>query len=162
MFHAKGNKKGPYNLDKVYTKEEGFFKTQAVVLDLLLQRDDLTDEPLYPPNKHMVWLDNLFISVKLLSQLQKAGISASGTIRTTKTKQEEQEEASGEVKAQHRAPIEQISSSLAELKLVFNNQIPWGSLYGELSEDSTVAQFAWKDSNIVLFISTILNGKFTT
>ena len=43
MFHAKGNKKGLYDLDEVYTKEEGFSKTQVVVLDLLLQRDDLTN-----------------------------------------------------------------------------------------------------------------------
>ena len=69
MFHAKGDKKGPYDLDEVYTKEEGFSKMQVVVLDLLLQRDDLTNEPLYPLNKHIMWLDNLFISVKLLSRL---------------------------------------------------------------------------------------------
>ena len=105
MFHAKGNKKGPYNLDKVYIKEEGFSKTQVVVLNLLLQRDDFTDKPLYPPNKHMVWLNNLFTSIKLLSWLWEVGISALGTVRTTKTKQEEQEEALGEVKAQYRASI---------------------------------------------------------
>jgi hypothetical protein len=69
MFHAKGNKKGLYNLNKVYIKEEGFSKTQAVVLNLLLQRDNLTDELLYPPNKYIVWLDNLFINIKLLSRL---------------------------------------------------------------------------------------------
>ena len=54
MFYAKGNKKGPYDLDEVYIKEEGFSKTQAVVLNLLLQRDDLTNEPLYPLNKHII------------------------------------------------------------------------------------------------------------
>ena len=69
MFHAKGAKKGLYNLDKVYIKEEGFSKTQVVVLNLLLQRDDLTNKLLYPPNKHIVWLNNLFTSVKLLSRL---------------------------------------------------------------------------------------------
>ena len=68
MFHTKSNKKGLYNLDEVYIKEKGFSKTQAVILDLLLQRDDLTNKPLYPPNKHIVWLNNLFISIKLLSQ----------------------------------------------------------------------------------------------
>ena len=67
MFYAKGDKKGLYNLDEVYIKEEGFSKTQVVVLNLLLQRDDLTNEPLYPPNKYIMWLNNLFISVKLLS-----------------------------------------------------------------------------------------------
>jgi hypothetical protein len=49
------------------------------------------------------------------------GIGTLGTVRTTKTKREEQEEALGKVKAQYRALIEQISSSLVELKLVFNN-----------------------------------------
>ena len=66
--HTKGNKKGLVNLDQSFT-EEGFLKTQAVVLDLLLQKDTETDERLYPPNKHVVWLDNLFISVKLLTKL---------------------------------------------------------------------------------------------
>ena len=35
MWHAKGNKKGPFDLDKSFLKE-GFLKTQAVVLNLLL------------------------------------------------------------------------------------------------------------------------------
>ena len=69
MFHAKGDKKGLYDLDEVYVKEEGFSKTQVVVLNLLLQRDNLTNKPLYPLNKHIVWLNNLFTSVKLLSWL---------------------------------------------------------------------------------------------
>ena len=37
LWHAKGDKKGPINLDEYWTKEKGFSKTQAVVLDLLLQ-----------------------------------------------------------------------------------------------------------------------------
>jgi len=39
------------------------------VLNLLLQRDAEIGERLYLPKKHVVWLDNLFISVKLLTQL---------------------------------------------------------------------------------------------
>ena len=35
MWYAKGNKKGLVNLDKSFLKE-GFLKTQAVVLNLLL------------------------------------------------------------------------------------------------------------------------------
>ena len=35
LFHAKGNKNGPVNLDTHFTDEEGFSKMQAVVLDLL-------------------------------------------------------------------------------------------------------------------------------
>ena len=66
LWHAKGDKKGPVDLDTSYTEGEGFSKTQVVVLDLLTQRDNETDERLYPPGKHIVWLDNLFTSVKLL------------------------------------------------------------------------------------------------
>jgi len=36
MWYAKGEKKGPVNLDTSFTEGEGFLKTQAVVLDLLL------------------------------------------------------------------------------------------------------------------------------
>ena len=35
MWHAKGNKEGPVDLDLLFT-EEGFLKIQAVVFDLLL------------------------------------------------------------------------------------------------------------------------------
>ena len=35
LWHARGNKAGPVNLDVTFTKEEGFSKTQAVVLNLL-------------------------------------------------------------------------------------------------------------------------------
>ena len=68
IWHAKGEKKGPVDLDTSFIKGEGFLKTQAVVLDLLLQTDE-TKERFYPPKKHIVWLNNLFISVKLLTRL---------------------------------------------------------------------------------------------
>ena len=88
LWHAKGNK-GPVDLDQSFVQDEGFSKTQAVVLDLLLQRDENTKERLYPPGKHVVWLDNLFTSVKLLTRLRELGIGGAGTVRTTKTKREE-------------------------------------------------------------------------
>ena len=68
IWHTKGNKKGPVNLDESFINK-GFSKTQAVVLDLLLQKDAEIGERLYPPKKHVVWLDNLFTSIKLLTQL---------------------------------------------------------------------------------------------
>ena len=68
MWHAKGDKKGLVNLDKSFTNK-GFLKTQVVVLNLLLQKDAKIEERLYPPKKHIVWLNNLFISVKLLTRL---------------------------------------------------------------------------------------------
>jgi Transposase IS4 len=48
LWHAKGDNKGPVDLNTTFTKEEGFSKTQAVVLNLLSQRDADTNEPLYP------------------------------------------------------------------------------------------------------------------
>jgi hypothetical protein len=88
MWHAKG-KKGPVDLDISFVDDKGFSKTQAVVLNLLLQKDADIEERLYPPGKHVVWLDNLFISVKLLTKLRCLSIGGAGTVRTTKTKREE-------------------------------------------------------------------------
>jgi len=82
LWHARGDKAGLVDLDETFT-EEGFSKTQAVVLDLLTQRDAELNEPLYPLGKHVVWLDNLFTSVKLLTRLRELGIEAAGTVRTT-------------------------------------------------------------------------------
>ena len=48
------------------------------------------------PNKgkgHAVWLDNLFTSSKLLTTLRNYGIGAAGTVRTGRTKREENEES---------------------------------------------------------------------
>lgn len=50
------------------------------MLDLLTQRDAESNEALYPPGKHVVWLNNLFISVKLLTRLQGLGIGGAGTV----------------------------------------------------------------------------------
>lgn len=66
IWHAKGENKGPVDLDTSFTQDEGFLKTQAVVLDFVTQRHELTEERLYPPGKYVVQLDNLFTSVKLL------------------------------------------------------------------------------------------------
>ena len=66
MFYTKGDNKGPVDLDKYQVEEEGFLKTQAVVLNFLTQEDPATGRRLYQPNKYTVWLDNLFTSIKLL------------------------------------------------------------------------------------------------
>ena len=47
-----------------------------------------------------------------------------------------------------KAPAEQIKQTLAELKLTHTAQIPWGELYGELSKDGQVIEFAWKDARL--------------
>jgi len=68
IWHAKGNKKGLVDLDQFFTKK-GFLKTQAVILNFLNQQDNVTKERLYPLKKHIIWLNNLFISVKLFIRL---------------------------------------------------------------------------------------------
>ena len=154
LFHAKGDKFGPVDLDEVWTKDEGFSKTQAVVLDLLAQRgiSDL--------NKHVVWLDNLFTSARLLSVLRELGFGAAGTVRVTKTKRDEYEEKHGtKAQKQQKEKNRGLDTSLSDLKLEYGAQLEWGQLYGVISADKRVAQFAWKDQQVVLFMSTIHDGK---
>lgn len=81
MYHCKGAKYGPYDVNTYYTETLGFSKTQAVVLDLLSQLNEFGCDRF----NYIVWLDNLFTSVRLLTQLEEYGYGAAGTIRTTKT-----------------------------------------------------------------------------
>ena len=48
---------------------------------------------------------------------------------------------------------------LSSLKLEHNMQFPWGELY--LQSDAEVLQAAWKDQNVVLFMSTVSGGMET-
>lgn len=167
MWHAKGGNKGPVDLDTVFIQEEGFMKTQAVVLDLLTQRNSETDAVLYPPGKHVIWLDNLFCSVKLFKRLRDLGIGAAGTVQTIKTQREEEgeeegnivEEKEGKKTRKKKVSAEKFSLLLTDLKLVHTAQIPWGTLYGELSKGRTVMEFAWADAQVVLFMSTVHDGQ---
>jgi hypothetical protein len=123
LWHARGDKAGPVDLDETFTEEEGFSKTQAVVLDLLTQRDAESNEPLYPPGKHVVWLDNLFTSVKLLTRLRGLSIGGAGTVRTTKTERETKGGEEGDIltyaagRKKVKVTAEQINHRLADLKL---------------------------------------------
>ena len=155
LYHAKGDKNGPGDLNNHWEKELGFSKTPAVVLDLLAQ------EGLSPEDACVVWLDNLFTEARLLSALRDRGI---GTVRTTKTQREEEEEVHG-TKAQKKKakaePNRGLLPCLSDLKLEHNTQIEWGKLYGGLSKDGKVLEFAWKDQNVVLSITTMHSGHET-
>ena len=158
MWHTKGKNKydGPVDLDRIWVDEEGFSKTQAVVLDLVKQqgiKDDFS---------HIVWMDNLFTSARLLSALKEEGFGAAGTVRTTKTTREEEEEKHGTEQQRKNLAIDEnkgLDEKLSDLKNVYNKQLQWGELYGSLSEDKNVLEFAWKDQNVVLFMSTVHDGK---
>ena len=54
IYYAKGNKKGPINLDSHFTKVEGFNNTEAIILDFLIQKHEITQQRLYPPGKHYI------------------------------------------------------------------------------------------------------------
>jgi len=86
LWHVKGDGKdqGPQGLRTIW-EEQGFSKTQAVVLELMTRM----------PNRgkgHAVHLDNLFTSSKLLTILRQYGIGAAGTVRTGRTQREENDE----------------------------------------------------------------------
>ena len=59
-------------------------------MDLLVE--ELDGKRYFERGKHIVQLDNLFISVKLLTQLYKEEIGAVGMVRTTKIRCEVVEE----------------------------------------------------------------------
>jgi Transposase IS4 len=201
LWHVKGDGKdqGPQGLSNTWEKK-GFSKTQSVVLELVTRM----------PNGgrgHVVHLDNLFTSSKLLSTLRDYGIGANGTVRTGKTKREEKEEQAPErdpefldpARVQDQEPslrpaldlVDEIrgdmhqallgktqpqqpavkgkkpekeknfgmNNKLTELKIKWSNHIAWGKLYGCLSPDRKVLQLAWKDSQVVLFMTTISDAQ---
>jgi len=53
-------------------------------LDLLLKKQE--KGPHLKPNHHIVWVNNLFSSIRLFKRLREEGIGAAGTIRTSRTK----------------------------------------------------------------------------
>ncbi len=54
-----------------------------------------------------------------------------------------------------------MSRNLTELKIKWSNHIAWGKLYGCLSPDQKVLQLAWKDSQVVLFMTTVTDARTT-
>ena len=163
---------------------------------------------------HAVHIDNLFTSSKLLSTLRDYGIGAAGTVRTSRTKREENKEIREkqelesydllqdqdlsedldppnlqlaldliheikedldqnlipQINSQDRTTRAKKSAKeknfgmnekLIELKTKWSKHIAWGKLYGCLSSDQKVLQLAWKDSQIVLFMTTIVEARTT-
>ena len=54
-----------------------------------------------------------------------------------------------------------MNEKLLELKIKWSNHIAQGELYGCLSSDQKVLQLAWKDSQIVLFMTTLVDAQMT-
>ena len=152
LHHAKGD--GPWDLDSFFMKELGFSNTQAVVLDLINQEGIPND------NRCIVWLDNLFPSVRLCEAAKQRGFGVAGTVRTTKSQRETIEETSGLI--QQKKQVEKnsgLAPEISALKTLHANQLEWGTLYGHVSKGNDVLQLAWKDQNVVLFMTTVHDGK---
>lgn len=129
IFHQNG--KGP--IGSKAPKGSGINPTQAVVVSLL---QNLRKPPIGPSFRYCVWLDNLFVSTTLLSYLRKLGYGAAGTARTN----------SGICK-------EFVAKKKAEQSNQYISR--WGELWQAPTIDNLVLQTAWKDNNLVLFLSTI-------
>ena len=158
MYHCKGQRKGegPQDLDDFWTDDLGFNRTQAVVLDLVTQEGIVRD------HFHILWLDNLFSSGRLFSQLDDEGFGAAGTVRVTTTKSEDLEATEGtKAQREHAEPRRGLEERILELRTKWNSALDWGKLYGSISEDKKVMQFGWKDQNVVLFMTTVSNGRKT-
>ena len=126
LWHSKGS--GPVGIKKI-PKALGKNKTAATVpflLELLPKRP--TNSP------YIVWLDNLFSSTKLFEHLRQLGFGATGTARIN----------SG-------ICADFVAKKQADQKKV---SIPWGTLFSEPTISNKVAQSAWKDNALVLFLST--------
>ena len=98
----------------------------------------------------------------MLSQLNIEGFGAAGTVRITSTSREELE-AKESTKAQKKStePNRGLDQQLLELRIKWNTALEWGQLYESLSSDGKVVQFAWKDQNVVLFMSTVSDPRDT-
>ena len=109
---------------------------------------------------YIIWLDNLFTSARLLTQLDKEGFRAIGTIRTSTTRREDLEATDG-TQAQRIStePSRGMDPRLLDLRNKWNAGIDWGKLYSYLSKDKRVLELAWKDQNVVLFMTTMSNGQ---
>ncbi len=83
-------------------------------------------------------------------------------MRITTTKSEDLEVTKG-IKAQreHMEPRRELEERILELRTKWNSALEWGKLYKSVSEDRKVMQFGWKDQNVVLFMTTVSNGRKT-
>lgn len=132
VFHRKGKikdskKRGPLGPYKVkQPKALGNNNSSAVVAELA---ERLTTRG------HIFYLDNLFTNVRLLRFMREKGFGVTGTC-TIKLG---------------------ILAKFAEMKAkdAKKDEIPWGTLFYEASEDEKIQFVAWKDNALVLFMTTV-------
>ncbi|EKG08982.1 Pectate lyase catalytic [Macrophomina phaseolina MS6] len=159
MFHSNGE--GPWDLDEYYTDEQyeiNLTQTAAVVPDLVAQL--CPHELPFDSPKYIVWIDNLLTSARLMTTLRNENIGAAGTVRMGKTQREKNEEKAASKKKQATKEDNRgLHQRLRDLRSKNEGQIEWGTQYCCLSQDEQSMQFGWQDARIVLFMSTVHDGK---
>src|SRR6266516_3293986 len=115
-------------------------------LDPLQDLDSLQDLDL-PQNGHLQPALDLIQEIK--EDLDQNLIPQKTSQDRTRAKKPEKEKNFG------------MNEKLIELKTKWSNHIAWGKLYGCLSSDKNVLQLAWQDSQIVLFMTTIVEALTT-
>ena len=158
MYHAKDETKNSVDLNEMYTKEWRFSKTQTMIFDLL-QQHDISDD-----FRHIVWLNNLFTSARLLSKLIEIEFEDVDTVRTTKTRREMLEIIVSEKIQKSQSKKEknkEFQNCLAELKTEYDAQLNWNTFYEDLFDDDQMLEFAWKNQQVMLFMSIVSTDKKT-
>ena len=92
MWHAKGSKKGDGPQGFIDSWDPwNFCSTQTLVVELIHSIHD-------PALLSSIYLDNLFVSERLMALLRTLGIGAAGTVRLSATKREKLEKKKDEKK----------------------------------------------------------------
>jgi hypothetical protein len=132
--------------------EEKREKQQLELYEIPQDQDQLKDQDLpqdldLPQNGHLQPALDLIQEIK--EDLDQNLIPQKTSQDRTRAKKPEKEKNFG------------MNEKLMELKTKWSNHIAWGKLYGCLSSDKNVLQLAWKDSQIVLFMTTIVEARTT-
>ena len=84
LYHCKGEKYGPINLDPAWARK-GYTKTKAVPLTLISRLPK-------GGRGSILYMDNLFMSTRLCRELRSLGVGSYSIVRLSKTAREEYDE----------------------------------------------------------------------
>ena len=149
LYHVKNDRKS-MNLNIVYIKKWNYSKIQIVVFDLLQQKNIFDDYSC------VVWMNNLFTSTDVIVTCFNIDFEAVDTVRIIKTKRKEQKEIK-DIKTQKKRKEfnRDLNSILFDLKLKHEARIEWDTMYEKIINNVNVLQFAWKNQQMILFMTSI-------
>ena len=149
LYHVKDDRDF-VNLNTIYIKEWEFSKTQIVCFDLLQQKNISDDYSC------VLWMNNLFTSIDWIVQCKTIDFEVADTVRTSKTKREKLEEKQDtKAQKQRKEYNRNLDSDFANLKLKHEIQIAWSTMYEKIINDVNVLQFAWKNQQVILFMTSV-------